>query len=784
MNASAQDSKEEISGIVFYDRNRNGVRDVGEPGQGNIEVSNGAEIVKSGADGKFMLAAPTPSDANEPKTILINRNLAYETTTPWFIKIAEPKQKLQFGVISGSATGKSDRIVHINNLDLTKDEDTDAALAVLSELNQLPKKPALVVATGLTNAEKFLQKSPFLIVTPWLNRDVERYSVDAGSMRVLSIPRWLPESKRFIENTIQNLAVCTGIVIVCEEEAPQNILELLSKIPNYSVFISKSSGSGVTVLHESESNATTSKPASRPESRPVVLTDPKIVACATPPLLEGGADGSPRAYRILQIHPKLETEPWKFTTELRSLGAKRRVQVMWPQAGAAVPRAPIDVRVSACDSFTNIVSAKVSIVDSAGMAMSSPLFHAGGDLYHVRLDGTKLALGKAQAIITFTDDRGAEWEARNGFGISENTNAKKPFEHNNWAIERSTQAGYLIAEIDIVPPLRPLWTAAMDGPSGTTSPIIVNGKIYCSSDATFGGGAIYGFDILTGKPILNAPSRKPLGNAILASSASYLRRDQDSGEFQVLYFTDRSANTVDLRNGKFESEERRFYVPRVASGSPPSMQAFLAEAGVVPASSHPGYRLKIKQGILCGYVTKREQTIIDEPPTWQFEGHCNRPPTIGNNDTFIAVIDRKLTCIEAITGKQIWQNPNDLGDAPGAPVITNHGIVVVPGADAKLFAMDITTGKSAWTWNSASIPLEFSVPGEREGRAIGGTPVAFGNYCYFGCTDGRLYAVDLRAGVTKWWFRIGSPIVASVAASGNILVVTTRDGQIHAFTEQ
>ncbi|MFN7162000.1 MAG: metallophosphoesterase N-terminal domain-containing protein, partial [Fimbriimonadales bacterium] len=43
------------TGVVFHDRNRNGVRDAGEPGVPNVLVSNQREVVKTDAQGRYRL---------------------------------------------------------------------------------------------------------------------------------------------------------------------------------------------------------------------------------------------------------------------------------------------------------------------------------------------------------------------------------------------------------------------------------------------------------------------------------------------------------------------------------------------------------------------------------------------------------------------------------------------------------------------------------------------------------------------------------------------------------
>jgi hypothetical protein len=46
----------EVSGIVFFDANRNGVRDEGEPSRTGVAVSNGLDVVRTDAEGRYSLA--------------------------------------------------------------------------------------------------------------------------------------------------------------------------------------------------------------------------------------------------------------------------------------------------------------------------------------------------------------------------------------------------------------------------------------------------------------------------------------------------------------------------------------------------------------------------------------------------------------------------------------------------------------------------------------------------------------------------------------------------------
>ncbi|MCH8524259.1 MAG: calcineurin-like phosphoesterase family protein [Balneolales bacterium] len=54
-SSAAQTENVTVSGVVFDDRNQNGVRDAGEPGVAGVLVSNGLSFVRTGSDGSYTI---------------------------------------------------------------------------------------------------------------------------------------------------------------------------------------------------------------------------------------------------------------------------------------------------------------------------------------------------------------------------------------------------------------------------------------------------------------------------------------------------------------------------------------------------------------------------------------------------------------------------------------------------------------------------------------------------------------------------------------------------------
>lgn len=97
----------------------------------------------------------------------------------------------------------------------------------------------------------------------------------------------------------------------------------------------------------------------------------------------------------------------------------------------------------------------------------------------------------------------------------------------------------------------------------------------------------------------------------------------------------------------------------------------------------------------------------------------------------------------------------------------SEGIVVLGGNDRQLHGINMTDGKSAWT---------FPAKGNIES-----SPVVVGSRAFVGSSDGRLYAVNVKTGELEWDYDAGSDIVASPAVASGRLVIGDVDGHLYCF---
>jgi outer membrane protein assembly factor BamB len=192
---------------------------------------------------------------------------------------------------------------------------------------------------------------------------------------------------------------------------------------------------------------------------------------------------------------------------------------------------------------------------------------------------------------------------------------------------------------------------------------------------------------------------------------------------------------------------------------------------------------------------------------WQFatQSHTESGPCVADGWVFIGAGDDGMYCLDAATGEQVWHFTGlhiDGGlTVAGGRVFA--GSYAAPGNrfDAtELFCLDAATGEPVWR-----VPVElsaFAAPAVEGGRAyfavgngnfqslaakpagtilcldaatgqrlwrrdvpdgVLGRPVLDGEMVYFGCRDGRVYALDRGDGRIRWMSPFGSPVVAPPA---------------------
>jgi len=123
---------------------------------------------------------------------------------------------------------------------------------------------------------------------------------------------------------------------------------------------------------------------------------------------------------------------------------------------------------------------------------------------------------------------------------------------------------------------------------------------------------------------------------------------------------------------------------------------------------------------------------------------------IVENDKIFTASSTKFICIDAVSGKMIWENKLPLSYSQGTPLI--HGDTIIFGAwDTYLYCLNKHTGALIWKWNNGNIKQELYSPGNVN-------VAASKNRLYFVTPQRFLTILDIKTGETllrtnKWKVR-------------------------------
>ncbi len=174
---------------------------------------------------------------------------------------------------------------------------------------------------------------------------------------------------------------------------------------------------------------------------------------------------------------------------------------------------------------------------------------------------------------------------------------------------------------------------------------------------------------------------------------------------------------------------------------------------------------------------------------WELRGgHAvaiNSTPVIDGGRMFYIDSDGQLTAATLSSSTALWSRPL-IPDADvwsyavtATPAIA-AGRLFVPTQYADLIAIDADTGDELWRHRTDGGPLNFAHYRARQ-PGFTASPVVTGNLVWVPHPDGQLFALDAATGREVWSTSLGAPIVSAPAPAGDYLIVATYDGTVHAL---
>jgi eukaryotic-like serine/threonine-protein kinase len=165
---------------------------------------------------------------------------------------------------------------------------------------------------------------------------------------------------------------------------------------------------------------------------------------------------------------------------------------------------------------------------------------------------------------------------------------------------------------------------------------------------------------------------------------------------------------------------------------------------LAPSYDHNIYALDIEEG-----------TFV-----WKYaaEGGIASSPALDERVAVFASTDRVVYVVDIRTGSLAWTAPTE-GRVFSSPAI-ELGHVFIGSDDKKLYALQLQSGRTAWTY-----PAE---------GAVRSRPFVDDNLVIFSCSQGIVYAIDLRRDL-KWQFRARRGILASPIVHANLVMIGSLD---------
>src|SRR5207249_7424794 len=117
-------------------------------------------------------------------------------------------------------------------------------------------------------------------------------------------------------------------------------------------------------------------------------------------------------------------------------------------------------------------------------------------------------------------------------------------------------------------------------------------------------------------------------------------------------------------------------------------------------------------------------------------------PIISAGTVYMGSRDKCLHAVDATTGKERWVFQTK-GEIRAPATVSPDGIVYIGSFDNRLYALEADTGAMKWRFRTGSHVI-FSAPAVASGTV------------YFGSNDSYLYALDAETGELKWKFMGGT----------------------------
>jgi outer membrane protein assembly factor BamB len=804
-----------ISGVVFQDRNENGIRDPHERGVSDVSVSDGKVTIETDRSGRYTL--PVDTERRLTDIVFISMPDGYvmpvdADQTPRFYRVLEGllpgEHRIHDFALLPRPRSRNPNFTFVNLADVHVQAGTtnnrERFTGQIQQLNQLTGEPAfVVVASDLTNDAtdgEFLDyrastATSRLPVWPAVGnheftggpdyrtridnyrRHVgpEWYSFDYGQRHFVILENHQGFSQadqlEWLEGDLKRHAGEREVVVIVHkplntpqtplpEPDTQHFLDLLARHKTVLVLM------GHTHVNDVAADVI-------PGARHVVTNSSSYTI-----------DQTPNGFRLVTFDGQREQHPFKMYNVDRSL------TIVSPGAGDTVARRPLTVLVNAYNTSSTVLEAEFRIDGGRWRPLRpSSAFSWAGDW-----DATGEAPGPHTIEVQVADDGGVRWTESATFSTARRLAPPRP--GADWPLFHANPQHTGVAT-DVLPPsLRLAWSHRTPGTILTSSPAIVDGRVYVGTRDENGTehNGVRAVDFATGRRLWRFKTEAQVqaspavsdglvfastvrGTLYALEAATGVKRwERTVGGEEVnrgwMYFSPTASDGV-VYQAYTTADGGGVLALDAATGTerwnsrPASFNNWMSEGSAVVQDG----RVYVigQNGWVFALDTASGALLWSQRPAG---GWVHSMPSVAEGRLFAGFQHGILVALDAITGAELWRYTSTdptyiFGNAIGSSPAVDGDTVFMGFHDGNVTALDAQTGTPRWS--------------HRTGGGIISSPAVSGDTVYVGSNDGHLYAFEKASGNLRWRYEIGAWVASSPAVSGTGLVVGAFDGNLYGF---
>lgn len=743
-----------ISGVVFHDRNANGVQDPREPRLARVAVSDGRDVVVTAREGNYQL------ETEPGRFVFISLPKGYRAAKSFYVRVGS-ETHIHFPLLAWPESNKDTlRFVQVSDTHVTASEEVVRTFVEdIEEINTLAPEAAFALGTGdLVNVGKNTNeyegyvrgiasfKIPYFNIPG--NHDAiseeglqhyhhylgpDYYSLNAGNCHFifLNSMRFDAEvQKAWIEKDLAAAPKKATRIFAFHYLPTQSQLEYLAGLGASAILSGHWHGNRVRESHG-------------------------VLDINTPPLRFGGIDRHPRSFRIIDVNRG------KLDNELRLGGFKHHCVVVSPSGTAAPKDGKLPVVVNAYDSRFAVENVEFELAGKRIRLKRASLWTWMGEISaadsmiepqtitaHVRAANGETWKQSAQFKVQpeGPEERSAfqlKWAASTGgfiglsspkagqeciaVGVDDKGNLK------NCGVSAFNEKG------------EKLWHFKTDS-AIKNNVSSANGRIYATSVA----GWLYALNESSGKLIWKVEldrkrERWEVAATVVADGVVYVGRRS-----YIAAFKEKTGQRLwEGRHAPNDWWPSSYTIPTVADGK---------------------LLLHARQGALA-------LDIRDGQVAWQTEGRFNG--CLATNGTAYTIMNDSLSALSLADGKVMWSRKAKIGDTASMPALVDDKLIVGT-ASGGICALSVEEGNVLWNFQTGK-SLSSLQPYKRDESDVNSSPAILGGNVYVGASDGYVYALSLATGEKVGSYQLGVPIASSPLIHEGTLYIGAYDGNLYAF---